>query len=612
MRPAAPDQHELARLDAAARNLGASGWVVANLSATNAVDWLDRFVRNLSENQALDEAAGRAGSWLTVAHPRVAEHRVVADAVRDADSAARALAAGGTAPVTIDFGDEVMRRLNLPDRQAMVSDFTHGVVVDVGGEVDGTVLGSAVADAFRAVHRAGVAPGRANARYLQALVSDQETGERRLHAFRAGAANDVHIRVGPHSAEWHGLATGFPEQSLEFQDGEVRLTVVFTEEREQAALHEPMNVTLPRRGASSEAVFTVEVGPQEREIRCTARVFHQNRQLQRLEISGPVGASDRAGKTGDRDQRRGVQFLAAPPSPDDGGSAAVIRIVDDETAVIVTGGSEASVRIKDLDELRARIRDNLRAAVNADAVAELAADGPGPAAPDRLLRGLAQQGSFLFDRLEQLGHAGLRKAASLQVVSAEAAELWPLEFVYDYGYPSDTARLCSGWQRALETGTCSCRPSRRPTVNGRRTVCPLGFWGVRMVIERRVERARLDHTVVEAAPPDAASALRPVNSVLFAASQVVRGPTGTTRSAPCGARWATTACTPRTAGRSGGRSSGRKARPCCWPSPTTHATKDSPRSWRSARRAARAGCRRSRSTAGTSCPSCTTVGPAPS
>ncbi|MCG6498470.1 hypothetical protein [Kitasatospora sp. A2-31] len=521
--PRPPDRHELTLLDAAARNLGAAGWVVADLSATDAVDWLDRLVRNLSDNLPLDEAAGRAGSWLTVAHPGLAERRAVSDAVRDADSAARVLADRRAEP--IEFDGDVVRELNLPDRPALVTDLTHGIAVEAAAaRFSGRRLGGAVADAFRELHRVGVAPGRTNARFLQALVSDQESGERRLHAFRAAAVNDVHIRVGPVSAEWHALATEFPEQNVEFRGGEARLTVVLDEERDDAFLHQPMKITLPRRGASSEAVFPVEVGAQEPEIRCTARVFHRNRQLQRLEISGPVGATDEA-VDGREITINGEAFssLAEVPSPDGRDSEAVIRIVDDETAVIVTGGSEASVRIKDLDELRARIRDNLRAAVDADAVAE----GPGPAAPDRLLRGLAQQGSFLFERLEQLGHGDLGKAASLQVVSAEAAELWPLEFVYDYGYPSDTARLCTGWQRALETGTCSCRPTRRPTrrptANGRRTVCPLGFWGVRMVIERRVERARLDHTVVEASPPDAASALRPVNSVLFAASQVVRG-----------------------------------------------------------------------------------------
>ncbi|WP_395297612.1 hypothetical protein ACF9IK_32305 [Kitasatospora hibisci] len=524
--PRPPDRRELTRLDAAARNLGAAGWVVADLSATDAVDWLDRLIRNLADNLPLDEAAGRAGSWLTVAHPRIAEHGAVADAVRDADSAAHVRMPQHGDPLTIAFGADTARVLNLPDGPAPVTEVTHGIAVEAAtARFLGRRLDGAVTEAFREIHRAGVAPGRANARFLQALVSDQESGERRLHAFRASAVNDVHIRVGPVSAEWHALATGFPEQNLDFRDGEARLTVVFDEERDQAFLHEPMNITLPRRGASSEAVFPVEVGAQEREIRCTARVFHRNRLLQRLEISGPADATD-AALDGREISINGEAFssLAEPPGQDPGSPEAMIRIIDGENAVIMTGGNRIPVRVPDLDRFRARIRDHLLSAVNADAAADAADDGSGsvPTTPDSLLRGLAQQGSFLFAQLEQQRHGGLEDATSLQVVSAEAAELWPLEFVYDYGYPADNARLCAGWQRALETGTCTCRRSRRPTVNGRRTICPLGFWGIRMVIERRVER-RLDHTVVEAAPPDAAGSLRPVNSVLFAASEIVRG-----------------------------------------------------------------------------------------
>lgn len=515
-----PNPHELARLDAAARNLNASGWVVADLSATSAVDWLDQLVRDLSDNLALDEAAARAGSWLTVAHPLLAKRHVAVDGVREADSAAHTLSDELAEPLTIGLSDELPRRFELSAKGSLVTKLTNRVFFEAAdNQFAGPRLSGAVADAVSAIRHAGVAPGRANARYLQALVTDQETGARRLHAFRAGAVNDAHIRVGPVSAEWHRLAMEFPEHLLEFPDGEVHLTVVFDEERNQAILHSPMKITLPRRGASSEAVFPVEVRPREREIRCTARVFYQNRQLQRLEISGPVAASDKA--VGGREiaiHGEAFSSLAEPPSQHDSNQAAVIRIVNDDEAVIGTGGSGDRVRIPDLDEFRAKIREYLLKIVNEDAKA----DGHGLPAPDRLLRGLAQQGSSLFDQLERRGYGDLKNTKSLQVVSAEAAELWPLEFVYDYGYPADTARLCVGWQRALETGTCSCRRSRRSTTGGRRTICPLGFWGIRMVIERRVERTRLDHPVVEPAPQDAHSALRPVDSVLFATSEIVR------------------------------------------------------------------------------------------
>ncbi|MGW4896979.1 hypothetical protein ACWEQL_32680 [Kitasatospora sp. NPDC004240] len=457
--PQPPDREQLLRLDEAARDLGASAWIVADLSATDSAGWLGRLVRALSDDVALDEAADRAGSWLTVAHP------------------------------------ELTGRLTAPVR---------ATAAGAPGDVPRTT---------------GVTPGRAGARHLQAHVSDQETGARRRSAFRAGAVNDVHVRVGPGSAEWHALAAEFPEHRLEFPGGEARLLVTFDEDRDMAYRHEPLGITLPLRGASSEAVFPVTVGPDEREIRCTARVYHENRQLQRLEITGPVGTADEA-VAGREITVHGEAFgpLADPPRPHHGAPTALIRITDDDEAVISTGEGVSTARIPDLDQVRARIREHLDSAVAADSLAV----EPGLPPPERLLSRLAQQGSALFDRLEAMGHGALKDVGFLQVVSAEAAELWPLEFVYDYGYPRDGARLCTGWRRALETGSCSCRRPDRPTVDGRRTICPLGFWGLRMVIERRVERARLDRSVVEAAPPDAFSTLRPVDSVLFAASGVVR------------------------------------------------------------------------------------------
>ncbi|MEU9043669.1 MULTISPECIES: hypothetical protein [unclassified Kitasatospora] len=559
--PQPPDPHQLAQLDAAARRLDASGWVVADLSATGAVDWLDRFVRHLSENLALDEAAGRAGSWLTVAHPGLAEHHAVAEGLAAAVEPPPApavppppvepaeLPAGGSAePYAGGLGGQAADDLRLSDRRPPLAALTDRIRRAAAGvRFNGIRLGGVVADAVREVRQAGAAPGVTNDRYLQALVSDQQTGNRLLHAFHAGAVNEIHLRVGPHSAEWHQMASAFPEQGLEFRGGAARLTVTFDEERDQALLHEPVEVFLPRRGASSEAVFPVTVGAQEREIRCTARVYYRKRQLQRLVISGPVAASDDP-VDGREIAINGEAYdsLAEPPSRHDdtdtdasagagAGDAAdsaatdarsaTIRIVSDEVLVVGTG-ENGPVRIPDLDRFRAGIRGLLNQSVNEDAAATGPATGPGPGpgspTPVALLRGLAQQGSSLYQQLEQQGCSGLKDAASLQLVSAETAELWPLEFVYDYGYPADTAKLCDGWQHALETGTCSCRRPDRSGVLSRRTICPLGFWGLRMVIERRVERAQLDRSVVEQAPQGTRSTLRPVDGALFAASRIVR------------------------------------------------------------------------------------------
>lgn len=500
-----PGSGELAGLDTAVRVLGASGWIVADLSGTDAAGWLDRFVRALSDGLPLDEAAARAGSRLTVAHTELVERRAVSASLRSEDGPAPALGPP-TGPLAPEPAPPHAPALEMP-----------------------TGAGAAQEASADLASGASVRPG---ARFLQALVTVQATGEQRRRAFRPGAVHDVHVRVGPGSAEWHALTEEFPEEGLTFRGAGARLLVEFYEDRTTASRHPPRKIVLPDRGASSEAVFPVSVGPGEREIRCGARVYHENRLLQRLELVGPVGPADRP-VDGQEIAIHGELFsslITSPGTPPrrDGERRAVIRVESGESADIHLGGRSTPVRLDGLDEFRARIREYLSDVLARDVDAQ----EPGDHAPDDLLRGLAQQGSTLFDQLVRLGLGTLKDVTFLQVVSAEAAELWPVEFVYDYGYPRDGAGLCADWREALATGTCSCGRAAAAAGPGRRTVCPLGFWGIRMEIERRVERARLAGTVVEPDATDEGRPLRPVDSVLFAASNKVRAAdrTATTRA----------------------------------------------------------------------------------
>ncbi|MEV0536132.1 hypothetical protein [Kitasatospora sp. NPDC050463] len=485
------------------RTLGASGWIVADFSGTDAAGWLDRLVRALSDGLPLDEAAARAGSRLTVAHTELVERPELSDPLQLLDEPERA-----PGPPTGPLAPEPEPAF--PPAPAM----PYG------------------ADAGREAVPAGAATARPGARFLQALVTVQATGEQRRQAFRPGAVHDVHLRVGPGSAEWHALAAEFPEENLTYRGAGARLLVEFYEDRATASRHAPRKIVLPDRGASSEAVFPVSVGPGEQEIRCGARVYHENRLLQRLELVGPVGPADRP-VAGQEITVHGELFSSLVTAPGtaprhDGDRRAVIRVESGESADIRLGGKSTPVRLDGLDDFRARIREHLGDVLARDVDAQ----EPGDHAPDDLLRGLAQQGSTLFDQLVRLGLGTLKDVTFLQVVSAEAAELWPVEFVYDYGYPRDGARLCAHWREALATGTCSCGRAATAAGPGRRTVCPLGFWGIRMEIERRVERDRLAGTVVEPDATDEGRPLRPVDSVLFAASNKVRAAdrTATTRA----------------------------------------------------------------------------------
>jgi hypothetical protein len=112
------------------------------------------------------------------------------------------------------------------------------------------------------------------------------------------------------------------------------------------------------------------------------------------------------------------------------------------------------------------------------------------AANARLLCDLAAEGNVLYrnlvlDYIDRSSAAqALRDAEYLQVVSARPDAIVPLEFVYDFPPPAVDAPVCKNAKQALRDGRCpnSCKPDRSPAP----VVCPLGFWGLRKVIERHV------------------------------------------------------------------------------------------------------------------------------
>lgn len=117
---------------------------------------------------------------------------------------------------------------------------------------------------------------------------------------------------------------------------------------------------------------------------------------------------------------------------------------------------------------------------------------------------LARVGSDLYsmlypEQLKKLATEGFDVGDDsihyLQVVNARADTVVPLEFFYDFNAPTPEATLCPQYRKALEDGQCprNCARSKAPQDH----VCPMGFWGLRKVIERHVFDAKA------ARPPDA-------------------------------------------------------------------------------------------------------------
>jgi len=76
----------------------------------------------------------------------------------------------------------------------------------------------------------------------------------------------------------------------------------------------------------------------------------------------------------------------------------------------------------------------------------------------------------------------------LQVVEAKAGAYLPVEFFYDFPSPSADARVCAKYRLGGFPGvTCiGCQDRGKRTV-----ICPVGFWGISRVIERRPKDSSL-------------------------------------------------------------------------------------------------------------------------
>ncbi len=102
----------------------------------------------------------------------------------------------------------------------------------------------------------------------------------------------------------------------------------------------------------------------------------------------------------------------------------------------------------------------------------------------QFFRLLARHGSALFQQLRRQGFTD--PGDRIQVINLDEERVVPLEFIYDCAMPNSTAQLCSGWLGAL-TGDgerCPACDASTPTASASDTICPLGFWAMRKVVER--------------------------------------------------------------------------------------------------------------------------------
>jgi hypothetical protein len=326
-------------------------------------------------------------------------------------------------------------------------------------------------------------------RYIQAKSfiqkNDRLVEEKR--AFVKGTPSLFRIRIGPPDKRWESITKAFPVEKLPKQKEPWRLTVILGE---PTHIKEPMKqeILLPKFGPSTECDFSFTPSDNKNfEGRVT--VLHRGRVIQTAVLKMPVVSDTRhmlhkknlelaeiiavRANIGDLEQRR--QFDMAFVTNHNSSHRPHLTAIASDHAWLVN-----------LEECT-HIAEEINLALSEVAMSvQDYSKGLGSKKGKELLMKLALFGRDLYDSVVEAGlKATLNKEMFarkeyLQIVSTKSDAVIPFEFIYDHEAPDDDAELCGSWREALTHGECPADCSK----NGRKTICPLGFWGLSKVIER--------------------------------------------------------------------------------------------------------------------------------
>ncbi|WP_300320187.1 hypothetical protein [Accumulibacter sp.] len=355
---------------------------------------------------------------------------------------------------------------------------------------------------------------------------------------RVGVPVLLRLRIGPPDARWQSAPAAFPAQQLPRQQRRHRLQLVF---HEPTQLDQPLlgELLLPHTGPSSvvELAFTPRVCA---DFAGRVTVLHRGRVLQTVLIESRVTAADQA-----LDERSGGrpgigQRLEARVRTNwsDLGSrrrfdASFVLNHSNAGRPLLTAIAGRRAWAKDLsgiDEPVARINQLLSNVAHsvADYSGGLTEGDNLPLFIELARLGADLYSSLVIDNLQALQSQGMNvdQETHIQIVSTRADAVVPFEFIYQYQPPDDDAGVtfCPNALKALADGACpqDCAGQQQP----RRHVCPMGFWGLRKVIERHVYNPAVDvpnqaEVIVQAEPVGDRLRLQLDQSALLAYSQEV-------------------------------------------------------------------------------------------
>ena len=326
-------------------------------------------------------------------------------------------------------------------------------------------------------------------RWIQAQVYEVATGKQRIRrtdAFRANSPHNLDVRVGPADLEWltPSEEAVIPEDKMTYKNNISQLQVVFSEPNHSPA-PQTSEIALPREGPSNICTFTFNPRDEVPNFRGRVIVLHRNRILQTALLEGKVVSNPE--EFSNLKLNFDVESIIEPDLSDLSSRKAfdvafiANRNIDNKPGITTIAGKEA--RFNTPEGVETTIGEITK--LLEEVITDPDYYGTDMENEKNLtwIRNLAFNGRDLYDGIvvAQIGPKRLLGINRVQLIST-IEKYVPLEFIYDMPIPKTNAKLCHNWRKSLESGpcgNCKIKGTVSPTV-----ICPMGFWGLRLIIER--------------------------------------------------------------------------------------------------------------------------------
>ena len=334
----------------------------------------------------------------------------------------------------------------------------------------------------------------------------------------------THVFISPQSTGTVQANAVLDETRLEPSSTGHQIMMVFTplwkDARGEIPAAQMLDVHLPAFGPSGFAQFHFTTPKELTAFRARLVLLNQFRVLQTLLLHCPQQSGAATGAL--RLTEENVvsadygQDTISPPFE------AALIVNDSPMGVTglttIAGGGAQFFEPAGLDVLLKQIRADLGSLNAPDDDSQEVITGLDDERVNDLMFRLALRGAGLAKELKRQPQLGaFLSAPRLQVVDAVSGAFFPVELVYDGKAPMEGAKRCEHSIDALENQSVHDECPNRKSGDH---FCPAAFWGFSKCIERQPSNGQLGYGFSQPAFGD--NTLRPLKSVLFAASQKVR------------------------------------------------------------------------------------------